>query len=165
MTNAPNPKMFHLLHRVHQSLFRASDRMLGEQFGISTTQSAVMLYLKRRDGVSMGELASAIGLKITSASGLVDRMENKGLLSRIRSKADRRAMEVTLTPEGRALLTQAEPIVAQSNRQLIEKIATVVDVEKFALACETIISASEDMYANTAAVTKDTTNKKINQTL
>lgn len=157
-----SPRMFHLLHRVHQALFRASDRILGQELGITTTQSAVLLYLKRRDSASMGELATAVGLKITSMSGLVDRMEKKGLVSRQRSIVDRRTMEIALTSEGRELLVLAEPLVAGSNEELVRKIATVADVGAFAAACDVIINASEDLYARSVTAvqgTENTTNR------
>lgn len=161
----PNPRLFHLLHRVHQSLFRVSDKILGQELGISTSQSAVLFYLKRRGGASMGDLAAAVGLKITSASGLIDRMEKKGLVSRRRSAADRRAVEVALTQSGRNMLLRAEPLVAASNAELAVKIGAVADVAAFASACESIISASEELYARTVSEPAEDQNPEIKQSL
>lgn len=141
-----DPRMFHLLHRVHQSLFRAGDKVLSEALGITTTQSAVLMFLKNADGASMGELAKAIGLKITSASGLVDRMEKKDLVVRRRSATDKRSIEIGLTANGRSVLAEAEPLVSSSNKQMLNKISEQGDVNAFVLACENIISAAEELY-------------------
>ncbi len=143
MTDKTNPRLFHLVHRLHQALFRAGDQMLGEALGISTTQSAVLMYLKSKDGAAMGELAQAVGLKITSMSGLVDRMESKGLLKRVRSETDRRSFAITLTPEGKKILKRAEPLVAQNNAALVNALGDNISASQFAEACENLIRAVE----------------------
>lgn len=154
-------RIFHLLHRVHQAMFRASDKVLGEALGISTTQSALLLFLKHRDGVSMGELAAGIGVKLTSLSGLIDRVEQKGYVARRRSTQDRRSFEVSLTPAGREMLTMAEPLVTSANDAILQKIGSKAEARAFAAACESIIEFAEEMYADTASPAKlDTNNSK-----
>lgn len=143
MPDTFNPRLFHVVHRLHQALFRAGDQMLGEALGISTTQSAVLMYLKSKNGAAMGELAKAVGLKITSLSGLVDRMEAKGLLKRVRSETDRRSFAIKLTPDGRDIIKTAEPIIAKNNAALLEAIGTEVTASQFAEACENLIRAAE----------------------
>ncbi len=151
-----DPRMFHLLHRVHQSLFRAGDKVLAEAFGITTTQSAVLMYLKHSDGAPMGELAKAIGLKITSASGLVDRMEKKGLVARRRSSSDKRSIKIGLTTKGRCVLAEAEPLVSASNKQMLKKIGEQGDVSAFVRACENIITAAEELYQSASPASTST---------
>lgn len=151
MTSKPTPKLFHLVHRLHQSLFRAGDQMLTEKLGISTTQSAVLMYLKGKNGVAMGELADAVGLKITSMSGLVDRMEAKGLLVRRRSDTDRRSFSISLTDAGEQVQKQAEPLVRQSNAALLAAIGDSTDAAAFAEACENIIKAVEEDRENSSS--------------
>jgi DNA-binding MarR family transcriptional regulator len=53
---------------------------------------------------SVGALAERLQLKHNSAVGLVDRLEEKGLVRRERSARDRRQVLVTLTEAGEALL-------------------------------------------------------------
>lgn len=118
--------------------------MLGDAFGISTTQSAVLMYLKSRNGAAMGELADAVGLKITSMSGLVDRMEAKGLLRRYRSETDRRSFSIKLTPQGKSVIETAEPMVARNNAALIEALGDEISASQFAEACENLIRAAEN---------------------
>ena len=69
MPEPTEPRLFHLVHRLHQALFQAGDRMLVQELGITSSQSAVLMFLDKFKGASMGELASAVGLKITSVSG------------------------------------------------------------------------------------------------
>jgi MarR family transcriptional regulator, lower aerobic nicotinate degradation pathway regulator len=61
-----------------------------------------------RDRVpTMNQLARLLGLDKSSVTGLVDRAERRGLVARVPSAADRRAVLVTLTDEGRSLVSRA----------------------------------------------------------
>jgi MarR family transcriptional regulator, lower aerobic nicotinate degradation pathway regulator len=61
-----------------------------------------------RDRVpTMNQLARLLGLDKSSVTGLVDRAERRGLVARLPSTADRRAVLVTLTDEGRSLVSHA----------------------------------------------------------
>ena len=55
---------------------------------------------------TMNELAKLLGLDKSSTSGLVERAERRGLVTRIPSTADRRSVLVRLTDRGRALVAQ-----------------------------------------------------------
>ena len=56
---------------------------------------------------TMLELARLLGLDKSSTTGLVDRAERRGLVQRAPSATDRRSVQVTLTDDGRTLVTQA----------------------------------------------------------
>jgi DNA-binding MarR family transcriptional regulator len=50
--------------------------------------------------VSMGELASALACDASNVTGLVDRLETRGLVRRTPSEHDRRVKVISLTPGG-----------------------------------------------------------------
>ena len=54
----------------------------------------------------MNELARLLELDKSSITGLVDRAERRGLVDRVPSPADGRAVLVRLTHEGRSLVSQ-----------------------------------------------------------
>ena len=56
---------------------------------------------------TMNELARFLGLDKSSVTGLVDRAERRGLVARVPSTTDRRAVLVSLTDDGRSLVSQA----------------------------------------------------------
>ena len=56
---------------------------------------------------TMNELARLLGLDKSSVTGLVDRAERRGLVMRVPSVTDRRAVLVSLTDDGRSLVSQA----------------------------------------------------------
>jgi MarR family transcriptional regulator, lower aerobic nicotinate degradation pathway regulator len=69
---------------------------------MSLTQLRVLAILRDHEP-TMAQLASHLGLERSSVSGLVDRAVGRGLVRRDTSADDRRAVRVSLTPEGRRL--------------------------------------------------------------
>jgi MarR family transcriptional regulator, lower aerobic nicotinate degradation pathway regulator len=61
---------------------------------------------------TMHELARLLDLDKSSATGLVDRAERRGLVVRVPSPSDRRAVLVRLTDAGRALVAGAADLFA-----------------------------------------------------
>jgi len=74
--------------------------------GVSIIQTRLLGVLRDRTP-SMNELAKLLELDKSSVTGLVDRAEERGLVTRIPSTADRRSVQVTLTGEGRSLAAAA----------------------------------------------------------
>lgn len=49
------------------------------------------------------ELAREYGIDVDAATRLVDRLERRGMLTRVRCSKDRRDVRLAVTPEGRAI--------------------------------------------------------------
>ena len=58
---------------------------------------------------SASELAERLGFTPGNLTGILDRLEQEGLLTRERAEPDRRSLQVRLTPSGAALMEQAVP--------------------------------------------------------
>ncbi|MGH3546881.1 MAG: MarR family winged helix-turn-helix transcriptional regulator [Pseudonocardiaceae bacterium] len=65
-----------------------------------TPQQAQLLCRLVPGPVRMADLARMLNLEKSSVTGLVDRVENRGLVTRAQDANDRRACQVTLTPLG-----------------------------------------------------------------
>lgn len=81
-------------------LFRALHRGLESQAikdGSTLPQRIVMGQLARHGGMSVKELSQKVGLSHSTVSGIVDRLERKGLATRIQDPRDRRITKVTIT--------------------------------------------------------------------
>jgi DNA-binding MarR family transcriptional regulator len=57
-------------------------------------------------GPTIGELAAYLFIQHHSAVGLTDRLEERGLVERLRGAADRRQVRISLTPAGESILTR-----------------------------------------------------------
>ena len=51
----------------------------------------------------MSEIAHMLGVTLATMTVACDKLEGKGLVRRARSRSDRRVVQVTLTPRGRAV--------------------------------------------------------------
>jgi len=141
------PRVFHLLHLSYKAIFRAADRVLMTRYGISAAQNAVLLYLLKHEGATMGQVAIALGLKNAATSGLVDRMEKNDLVERRPSASDGRVYELYLRPYGRDTVEKTKSVIRQSNERLLEGF-TEEERNLMSRFFETIIERAEDFGAH-----------------
>jgi len=73
---------------------------------LSMTQTRLLGVLRDRTP-TMNQLAKLLGLDKSSTSGLVDRAERRGLVTRLPSADDGRAVLVALTDAGREIVSRA----------------------------------------------------------
>jgi MarR family transcriptional regulator, lower aerobic nicotinate degradation pathway regulator len=92
---------------------------LAAEHDVSMIQTRLLGVLRDRKP-TMNELARLLGLDKSSVTGLVDRAERRGLVKRVPSMTDRRAMRVRLTDEGRAL-------VSEISRRFDADVSTMLD--------------------------------------
>ena len=85
-------------------------RPLLEELGLTYTQYLVMLLLWEDEPRLVKELGRTLELDSGTLSPLLKRLEAAGFVRRERRAADEREVEVTLTPEGRALQERARHI-------------------------------------------------------
>jgi DNA-binding MarR family transcriptional regulator len=71
---------------------------------------------------TMNQLARLLELDKSSVTGLVDRAERRGLVARVPSGADRRAVLVRLTDEGRAQVSVAAGLFAADVSAMLDRL-------------------------------------------
>ena len=80
---------------------RGSSGFSGDRF-YDLPQFEVLCQLDRRRGpVVMSRLSERLKVTSSNLTGVVDRLERKGLVQRFRSKEDRRVQHIEMTPAGR----------------------------------------------------------------
>ena len=78
------------------------------RLGISMTHFHVLTLLRHHDAMPMGHLAEMLGTSLSSATGIVERMEERGLVERVRVSDDRRVVMVQPTRTGLDLVDEVE---------------------------------------------------------
>jgi DNA-binding MarR family transcriptional regulator len=97
------------LLRTADTLWNAS-RAFFARWDLSPSQFNVLSLLQSRpNGVSQIELSRQLIMHRSNATGLVDRLEQRGLVKRLNLAGDRRAYRVVLSPSGNKLLRQMLP--------------------------------------------------------
>lgn len=77
------------------------------QYDMTPAQTQVLLYLHRQGGrTSQREVTAHLRVKPSTANGILDRLEEKGLAVRSVSPADARSRLLTLTEKGRQRIEQ-----------------------------------------------------------
>ena len=85
---------------------------------LSVVQTRLLGVLRDREP-TMNALGRALGLDKSSISGLVDRAQRRGLVARVASSVDRRAVHVSLTADGRLVAGRVESAFAERVAQLV----------------------------------------------
>lgn len=86
-------------------------RELFAQFDLTEQQWRILRVLWTHEKVVSVDLASRTLLATASLVGIIDRLEKKGLVARVRSTTDRRAVYITATAKGRKLEATVGPRV------------------------------------------------------
>jgi DNA-binding MarR family transcriptional regulator len=91
-------------------LLRTADMTFNRAFrdelaghGITFSQFQHLFRLWENDGLTQVELSRRIGIQMASSTSVLDALERSGLIRRVRQPADRRKINVFLTPKGAAL--------------------------------------------------------------
>src|SRR5262245_46329496 len=82
---------------------RAGLPALAAEFDLSPAQCHVLHLIEPGRPIPMGQLAETLACDASNVTGLVDRLESRGLVRRHPSAADRRLKVLDLTPAGARL--------------------------------------------------------------
>ncbi len=104
-------EVLNALRHIVRSL-RVSSRNAEQLVGLSGAQLFVLSCLSRHSPCSVNELAAHTATDQSSVSVVVSRLVARGYVKRSPSKRDRRSVQLSLTPAGRALSSKA-PEAAQ----------------------------------------------------
>lgn len=83
---------------------RQHDQSLQRRFGVTAAQLSALRVLERFGEMPQSELSGRLFLRGSTVSGMVDRLEERALITRRRSTTDRRLVAVDLAAGGRKLL-------------------------------------------------------------
>ena len=84
---------------------------MSRKYGLTGPQCAVIRTLATEGSLSSVSLSRRLYVTPSTITGIIDRLENKGLVGRIRKDGDRRVALITLTQSGRELSeTLPDPI-------------------------------------------------------
>lgn len=86
-------------------------QQLQRDFQVSQSQLACLNMLLRDGSMPISRLAKGLIVEPSTVTGVVDRLEQKGLVRRTRQGTDRRVVTIELTQTGRTLAEMAPPSV------------------------------------------------------
>lgn len=116
--NHPSYRALMELLRTADTIWNAS-RVFFERWDLSPSQFNVLNLLRLNpSGLSQTDLSRQLIMHRSNVTGLLDRLERRGLVTRRDVAADRRAYNVVLTPAGVGLLRDIMPKYYQEAAQV-----------------------------------------------
>ncbi len=117
-TLQPTATVGYLVNRVRTELLDAIDRELAP-LDVTAAQYIIMGQIAYKLAGSASRLCKAISYDPGAMTRMIDRLEAKGLVRRVRHPQDRRALNLELTDEGKAVFPKLRlRVVAVLNRFL-----------------------------------------------
>lgn len=93
-----------------------------EQFaemGVTPASYAILALIRDNPGVPPSTVASLLRLRLPNLIKMLNELESAGVIKRNRSKADRRAVELLLTPKGAKLIQEAAKVSEPYERRML----------------------------------------------
>jgi DNA-binding MarR family transcriptional regulator len=110
----------HLIRRLHQistQIFLHRVREAG--YDLTPVQFAALDALSHSPGIDQAGLANAVAKDRATIGAVVDRLEQKGLLTRDVSHQDKRARVLTLSDEGERVIAALLPVVEGLQHEIL----------------------------------------------
>jgi DNA-binding MarR family transcriptional regulator len=95
---------------------------LTKKYQVSASQLNCLLALYEQGSLPPSQIATHIMVKSSTVTGIIDRLEQKGLVTRSRTSPDRRVITVELTESGRTLAENAPPPIQQKVLEGLERL-------------------------------------------
>lgn len=113
-----------------RKVIRAIDlhsKQLNKTSGLTGPQLLIMNEVAQSDGITASRIAQNVNLSPATVTNILDRIESRELIKRVRSQLDKRRVSLHLTDKGQALLQDApQPL----QEHFIEKFSALDEWEQ-----------------------------------
>ena len=105
-------KIMYLIRRLIQA-GELYTKELDRNYQVSVPQLLCLLTLHENGSLSPSQIAKNTMVGTSTMTGIIDRLEKKGLVTRVRNSPDRRMITISLTEAGKKLARSAPPLIRQ----------------------------------------------------
>jgi DNA-binding MarR family transcriptional regulator len=112
---APQDRVKEIIYQIRR-LLQAQElytKELNKKYQISSPQLNCLLALHENGPLPPSRIAKYIMVNSSTVTGIIDRLEQKGLVTRVRNSPDRRVITIELTEAGKKLADNAPPPIQQ----------------------------------------------------
>jgi len=110
----------HLIRRLHQQSTQVfTQRTQAAGYDLTPVQFAALDAIQAQPDTDQATVAELIAYDRATIGGVIDRLEQKGWVKRIVSERDRRARELSLSPEGARIHAALLPIVQELQNEIL----------------------------------------------
>jgi DNA-binding MarR family transcriptional regulator len=114
------------LRKIIQAIDTNSKKLV-KRVGLTGPQLVILQEISNLGEVTAGEIAQAVSLSQATVTGILERMEKRGLLARRRSDRDKRRIMVRITQNGQQVLEEAPPLMQEA---FVERFSSLQEWEQ-----------------------------------
>ncbi|KPJ88492.1 MAG: hypothetical protein AMJ53_16750 [Gammaproteobacteria bacterium SG8_11] len=154
---APQTKRFIAAQEIMQTLrvvirsTQAHSRWVEKQYGVSAAQLWAMWELFTSPGLKVSQLSKALSIHQSTASNMLDKLEEKKLIRRERSGPDQRVVQLYLTKAGEALIANAPKPVQGVVTEALEHLSDA-DLRKLQQGLQALVDGMSNVEPGTEFV-------------
>ena len=112
-TRSTSDSVMIALRKIIQAIDMNSKKLV-KRVGLTGPQLVILQEISSLGEVTAGEIARAVSLSQATLTGILERMEKRGLLTRRRSEHDKRRVMVRITDSGKQILEDAPPLMQEA---------------------------------------------------
>lgn len=109
----------YLLTTAQHTVFQYLNGKLTE-YDLTPSQYGVLSCLWQRDFATPKQISEILCLETSTISGVLDRMQKKGLIDRVINREDRREVRVIPTEKGKSLQEPISKIIDEVNEEVLK---------------------------------------------
>ena len=121
----------------------------GKAYVITTHQWGVLSHLAQAQELTISTLAQRLVVDAPAVTNIVQRLEQSGLVERVRDREDQRRVSVSLSEEGREIMRTLQPVFEAFNEQLLpgqERQALLEDLQRFVARISPLVPESAGRF-------------------
>jgi DNA-binding MarR family transcriptional regulator len=136
------------LRRIIRAVSLYSHR-LAAIYKITAPQLVCLLTIVKEGSLNLSTLSKRVFLSASTVVGILDRLEEKGLITRQRDHKDRRLINVQATPKGKDLVAQTPSPLPTALANALKELPEL-EQATIALSLERIVDLMEEKYIEAA---------------
>ncbi|WP_175684611.1 MarR family winged helix-turn-helix transcriptional regulator [Burkholderia anthina] len=105
--------LVYVIVRARAEMHNLATRHLMSRYGVTAQQGSILFAIASDRCLAASDIARVFGMDASAATRMVDRLEKRGLLNRVRNDPDRRVFRLVLTEKGQ-LIAASVPSVLDS---------------------------------------------------
>ena len=134
-------QLLDLLNALGSTIFRQFLWQRAAELDLTYAQGQVLFHVAANPGCRMGDVGKAFAVTLPAVTHLVDRLEQKGFITRADDPADRRAYVLEVTRPGAALVDELHAMRLRSLEAVLARM-TAGDRARVVRGLEALVDAS-----------------------
>ena len=99
--------------RVDYELRKLFEMHVGAKLGLRTSEYSVLMIIAANSNITARRVGNMLAIAAPNLSTLIERLRTRGLINRLQSESDKRAVNLSLTQQGTHVVQEAEQLSAK----------------------------------------------------